>query len=144
MHQSINPPIPNQRYSTEFIIGQHSLFLAALGQGFFYVHQFSPHLPAGLAGPLLMAPWGIVFVLFYHERPLFSVSTIRRWWLGAAGTTMLLTVIAEAIWMLGFMPPPGEDHRIQADVLVQVLMNAGWLSFIPMIRDYKNNPEFWK
>jgi hypothetical protein len=144
MLNSVNPPIRNQRYSTEFLIGQHSLFLAALGQGFFYVHQFSPHLPAGLAGPLLMMPWGIVFILFYHERPLFAVATIRRWWVCAAGATALLTVMAEAIWLLGFMPPPGADHRIQADVLVQILLNAVWLSFVPMIRDYRNNPEFWK
>jgi hypothetical protein len=144
MQESINPPIRNSRHSTEFLIGQHSLFLAGLGQGFFYVHQFAPHLPAGIAGPLLLLPWGIVFILFYHERPVFPVATIRRWWLRAAGLTAILTVVAELIWILGFMPPPGADHRIQADILVQVLLNLGWLSFVPMIRDHRNNPELWK
>jgi hypothetical protein len=144
MQESSNPPIRNQRYSTEFLIGQHSLFLAALGQGFFYVHQLNPHLPAGVAGPVLMIPWGVVFILFYHERPIFPVALIRRWWLRAACATAFFTLVPEAIWILGFMPPPQGDHRVAADVLVQLLMNAGWLSFVPMVRDYKNNPEIWK
>jgi hypothetical protein len=144
MPPSINPPIRNSRYSTEFLIGQHSLFLAALGQGFFYVHQFKPWLPVGVAVPLLMIPWGLVFILFYHERPIFPVATIRRWWLRAVCATAVLTVVAEAIWLLGFMPPPGADHRIASDVLVQILMNLGWLSIVPMIRDHRNNPELWK
>jgi len=139
----INPPVRNQRYSTEFLIGQHSLFLAALGQSFFYLHQFKPHLPVGVAVPFFMISWGIVFILFYHEQPLFPAQVIRRWWFRAASISALFTVIAEAIWMLGLMPPPTADHRVAADVLVQVLMNLGWLSFVPMIRDNNNNPELW-
>ena len=143
MQELSNPPVRNQRYSTEFLIGQHSLFLAALGQSFFYIHQFSPYLPTGVAVPFFMISWGIVFILFYHPRPLLPPPVIRRWWLRAACVTAFFTVIAEAIWILGFMPPPTADHRVAADVLVQILMNLGWLSFIPMIRDHRNNPELW-
>jgi hypothetical protein len=138
-----NPPVRNQRYSTEFLIGQHSLFLAGLGQSFFYLHQFKPHLPVWVASPFLLIPWCVVFILFYHERPLFPPQTIRRWWFFTACWSMQFTVMAEAIWLLGYMPPPTADHRVAADVLVQVLMNLGWLSFVPMIRDYKNNPYLW-
>jgi hypothetical protein len=139
-----NPPVRNQRHSMEFLIGQHSLFMAGLGQSFFYVHQFKPYLPVWVANPLLQIPWAIIFVLFYHERPLFSPQSIRKWWFRAACWAMLFTVVAEAIWILGFMPPPTADHRVAADVLVQVLMNLGWLSFVPMLRDFKNNPYLWK
>ena len=144
MPASNNPPVRNQRHSTEFLIGQHSLFLAGLGQSFFYLHQFKPHLPVWSAVPFFLISWGVVFVLFFHERPLFPAPFIRRWWFGAACWSALFTVIAEAVWILGYMPPPAADHRLAADVLVQVLMNLGWLSFIPMIRDYNRNPHLWK
>ena len=127
----------------EFLIGQHSLFLAGMGQSFFYLHQFKPNLPVWIATPLLLVPWGIVFVLFYHERPPFTPQSIRKWWLRSAVGAALFTLVAEAIWILGLMAPPTPDHRVIADVLVQLLMNLGWLSFIPMIRDFKNNPNLW-
>ncbi len=139
-----NPPVRDQEHSMEFLIGQHSLFLAGLGQAFFYVHQFSPYLPVWVATPVLLVPWSIVFFLFYHERPLFSPQTIRCWWLRATCGVAALTLIAEAIWILGFMPPPTPAHKIAADILVQLLMNLGWLSFIPMVRDFKTNPYLWK
>ena len=138
-----NPPVRNQEHSTEFLIGQHSLFLAGLGQSFFYIHQFKPYLPVWVATPFLLVSWGIVFVLFYHDRPLFSPQSIRKWWMRAVCWSALFTLVAEAIWVLGYMPPPTPDHRIIADVFVQVLMNLGWLSFVPMVRDYKNHPELW-
>jgi hypothetical protein len=144
MQELSNPPVRNQRYSTEFLIGQHSLFLAALGQSFFYLHQFNPHLPVGVAVPFFMISWGIVFVLFYHERPLFAPQVIRRWWFHAAGASALFTLMAEAIWLLGLMPPPTADHKLAADVLVQLQMNLVWLSFVPMVRDYHHTPELWK
>ncbi len=129
----------------EFLIGQHSLFFAGLGQSFFYLHQFKTWLSDLVPFALLAIPWGIVFVLFYRDPApaIFPPSTIRRWWLGSACVCASLTVIAEAIWALGLMPPPTPEHRIAADILVQCLMNACWLSFIPMIRDYRNNPELW-
>ena len=144
MQELSNPPVRNKRYSMEFLIGQHSLFLAGLGQSFFYLHLLKPHLAPWVAGPFFLAPWAIVFVLFYHHRPLFSPYAIRRWWLFAAGWSALFTVIAEAIWILGYMPPPTAEHRVAADVVLQVFMNLCWLSFIPMIRDYKSNPQLWK
>jgi hypothetical protein len=143
MPELSNPPVRNQRHSTEFLIGQHSLFLAGLGQSFFYLHQFKPNLPVWIATPILQIPWGLVFVLFYHERSLFSAHSIRRCWRFAAAASALFTIVAELIWILGYMPPPTADHRVQADVLVQIMMNLGWLSFIPMIRDYRTNPELW-
>ena len=144
MPELSNPPVRNKRYSTEFIIGQHSLFLAGLGQAFFYLHQFRPYLQVGVVTPLLLIPWGVIFVLFYHERPVFPTHTIRQWWLYAACSSAMFTVMAELIWILGLMPPPGPDHRVIADVLVQCLMNLVWLSFVPMRRDYLFNPELWK
>jgi hypothetical protein len=139
-----NPPVRNQQYSMEFLIGQHSLFLAGLGQSFFYLHQFKPHLPVWIATPLLLIPWGVVFVLFYHERPRFSPQTIRKWWRRVAVGSALFTVMAEVIWILGLMPPPTADHRVIADLLVQFMMNLVWLSFVPMLRDFRNNPYLWK
>jgi len=143
MPELSNPPVRDKRHSMEFLIGQHSLFLAGFGQSFFYLHQFKPYLPVWVASPFFLIPWGVIFILFYHRRPLFSTRSIRRWWLFAACGSALFTVIAEAVWILGYMPPPTADHRVAADVFVQVLMNLGWLSFIPMVRDYNNNPDLW-
>src|SRR5271163_1912986 len=98
MPESNNPPVRNQRHSTEFLIGQHSLFLAGVGQSFFYLHQFKPHLSVWVASPFLQIPWAIVFILFFHERPLVPPRIIRRWWLGAAGGAALFTVMAEVVW----------------------------------------------
>jgi hypothetical protein len=143
MPELSNPPVRNQRHSLEFLVGQHSLFLAGLGQSFFYLHQFKPQLSVWVAGPFLLTPWAIIFILFFHDRPLFSLKSIRRWWLFAACGSALFTVIAEAVWILGYMPPPTADHRLASDVLVQVLMNLGWLSFIPMVRDRNSYPNLW-
>ena len=109
------PPSAIQRYSTEFLIGQHSLFLAALlGKDFSMCTNLHP-VAAGRVGMAFVDnfTWGIVFILFYHERPAFSraghsplvVARVLRD--GAE-----LTLIAEAIWILGFMPPPARSsHR---------------------------------
>jgi hypothetical protein len=144
MPELSNPPVRNQRHSTEFLIGQHSLFIAGLGQSFFYLHQFKPHLPVWVASPFLLIPWAVVFILFFHERPLFPTRLIRRWWFFAACWSAMFTVMAETLWILGCMPPPTADHSIEADIFVQVLMNFGWLSFVPMVRDYIRNPHLWK
>jgi hypothetical protein len=144
MQELSNPPVRNMRHSTEFLIGQHSLFFAGLGQAFFYLHQFKPHLPVWFAGPFCLIPWALVFVLFFHERPLFSLRSIRWCWLYAVYWCALLTIMAEVVWILGYMPPPTAEHRVAADVVLQVFMNLCWLSFIPMIRDYKSNPQLWK
>jgi hypothetical protein len=143
MQELSNPPVRNQRHSMEFLIGQHSLFLAGLGQAFFYMHVLKPYLAAWVAGPVLLTPWSIVFVLFYHERALFPPQSIRGWWLRSVAATAILTVLAEAIWLLGFMPAPTPQHHVASDVFVQVLMNLGWLSLVPMIRDRRDNPELW-
>ena len=144
MQESTEHPINDHQHPTEFLVGQHSLFLAGLGQSFFYLHQFKPWLPAWVAGPIFLAPWGLVFVLCYHSQTLFGPETIRAWWLRAVCATAVFTIAAESIWVLGLMPPPTTDHKIASDVLVQVFMNLGWLSIIPLLRDYRNNPEYWK
>ena len=126
-----------------FLIGQHSLFLAGLGQAFFYLHLCEPHLPVWIAGPFFLIPWSIVFVLFYHEPPLFHPASIRRWWLRATAGSALFTLIAEAIWILGYMPAPKADHSVVSDVFIQILMNLGWLSFIPLLRDHRDNSSLW-
>jgi hypothetical protein len=144
MPELSNPPVRNKHYSTEFLIGQHSLFLAGMGQAFFYLHEFKPHLQVWVAAPFLLIPWSIVFVLFYHERPIFPTRVIRQWWFFAACFSAMFTVIAEVLWILGYIPPPTPEHRVAADVVVQFLMNLGWLSFIPMRRDYLLNPGLWK
>ena len=140
-----NPPVRNGRHSMEFLIGQHSLFLAGLGQAFFYLHQFKPWMSDLVPFALLSIPWGIVFVLFYRDPApvFFTPQRIRRWWRDSACVCAGFSVIAGLIGVLGLMPPPTAEHRIAADVLVLVLLNLVWLSFIPMIRDYRNHPELW-
>jgi hypothetical protein len=143
MPASSNPPARNRGHSMEFLIGQHSLFLAGLGQAFFYLHLVGPHLPVWVAGPFFLVPWSIVFILFYHDRPLFSPTSIRRWWLRCTIGSAIFTIFAEAVWVLGYMPPPKIDHSVLSDVFIQILMNLGWLSFIPQLRDHRENSQFW-
>jgi hypothetical protein len=51
------------------------------------------------------------------------------------------------VWFLGYLPPitakPPATPAVSV-LIVQVLMNAGWLSFIPLVRDYHSNPHLWK
>ena len=127
----------------EFVVGKHSLFVAAIGQSFFYLHLFKPHLPVWIAGPFFMIPWGIVFVLFYRERSLISPRTLRGCWLLAGGMCALFTVLAELIWLFGLVPPWAVAHPIVSIVLLQVLMNSVWFCLIPMLLDFIRNPQFW-
>ena len=144
MQESNNPSPQSKLATVEFIVGQHSLFFCAFGQAFFYLHQFKPYLPVWIAGPFFMLPWAMVFIIFFHDRPLFSPQFSRRCWLYAACGSALFTVIAEMVWISGNMPPPNIDHRVASDVFVQILMNLGWLSFLPMLHDYHRNPNLWK
>ncbi len=143
LNKNSNSSLRRRHHSVEFLVGQHSLFLAGLGQSFFYLHQFKPLLPVWIASPFLLIPWAIVFIFFYHERSFFPPQIIRRYWLFAVGMSAFFTVVAEMVWILGYMPPSSADHRLAADVFVQVLMNLGWLSFIPLLRDYHHNPDLW-
>ena len=130
----------------EFIIRASTAFsLAGLGQAFFYLHLFRPYLPIWVASIFLFLPWSVVFVIFYHGRPLFTPRIIRRWWLAAGCACAVFTVTAEIVWALGYLPPSlSPENKFVADVFVQMLMNLVWLSFIPMFRDYKNNLELWQ
>lgn len=127
----------------EFLVGKHSLFVAAMGQSFFYLHLFKPHLPVWVAGPFFMIPWGIMFVLFYHEKPLISPRMLRGCWLFSVGSCAFFTVLAELIWLFGLVPPWAAANPIVSIVLLQVLMNSVWLGLIPMVHDFICNPHFW-
>jgi hypothetical protein len=129
--------------ANEFLVGQHSLFFAGLGQAFFYLHLLSPYLAVWVAGPLLLAPWGVVFVLFYEERTFVSPRFLRRTWLACVAWVAALTVLAEVLWALGCLPKTETIHWLASIVLVQLLMNLGWLSIVPLIRDYRHNPKLW-
>jgi hypothetical protein len=147
MPESSNTSARRKLPVTEFIVGQHSLFFGAGGQACFYIHLFKPHLPVWAAVPFFMIPWAVVFVIFFSDRPLFSPREIRRYWLNAVCWYALFTVLAEGIWLLGYMPPVKPvtpSTPLIATATIQVLMNLGWLSFIPMIRDYIRNPSLWK
>ena len=76
MPASSEPSALRKLPALEFLVGKHSMFVAAMGQAFFYLHLFKPHLPVWVAGPFFMIPWGIMFVLFYHEKPLISPRTL--------------------------------------------------------------------
>jgi hypothetical protein len=130
----------------EFAVGQHSLFVAALGQSMFYVHLFKPYLPVWAAVPFLLLPWITVFMIFFTNRPLFPPLQTRYYWLYAAFACNALTVIAEIIWLLGYMPalmPKPPVTPAEATVLIQVAMNLGWLSLVPLLHDYFRNRPLW-
>jgi hypothetical protein len=144
MQESNNTPVRQKLSAFEFIACQHSLFFAAGGQSFFFIHLLKPYLPVWAAVPFFMIPWAVIFVIFYADNPLFPPRDKRRYWLNAACWYAMLTVLAEIIWLLGYMPPLKAVHPERAMAVIQVLMNLGWLSFLPIIHDYVRNPRFWK
>ncbi len=130
-------------YAVEFILGQHSLFVGALGQAFFYLRLCKPFLAVWVAGPFFMIPWAVVFVLFYSDRMPFPPAFVRRWWLISLSWFALLTIAAELLWRLGYLPPTASDHALASVIFVQLLMNLGWLSWIPLIHNYLRNSKLW-
>ena len=146
MPESNDHPVHGNLSSAEFFIGQHSLFLGAAGQSFFYVHLFKPYFPVWIAMPFFLIPWITVFLIFYHHQPLFPPRQARHYWLYATYWYAALTVIAEIIWLLGYLPAPTPIPPVTpfASVMTfQVLMNIGWLSLVPLVHDYLRNPRLW-
>jgi hypothetical protein len=144
MPASNNSPVRQKLSALEFIVCQHSLFFAAGGQSFFYVHLLKPYLPVWAATPFFMVPWAVIFIIFYPSHSLFSPRETRRYWLNAASWYALFTILAEIIWFAGYMPPLKAVHPPLAMAVIQVLMNLGWLSFLPIIHDCRRNPRLWK
>ena len=144
MPASSDHPSPRSASTAvEFLVGQHSLFFAGIGQAFFYLRLFGSSLPVWIAGPLFLMPWGIVFILFYEENPLFSSRILRWTWMACVVWTAALTVLAEALWALGFLPPTEKIRWVASVIFVQVLMNFCWLSIAPLVHDYRRNWRFW-
>jgi len=146
MPASNEHPVHGSLSPAEFFIGQHSLFLGAGGQAFFYVHLFKPHFPVWIAMPFFLIPWITVFLIFFNHRSLFPSRQARHYWLYATYWYATLTVIAEIIWLLGYLPAPTPIPPVTpfASVMTfQVLMNIGWLSLVPLVHDYLRNPRLW-
>jgi len=147
MQESSKTPATGKLFAIEFLVGQHSLFFGALGQAFFYVHQFKPYFPVWVAGPFFLIPWAAVFLLFFANRLLFPPRQTRRYWLYAVLWYTFLTVMAEIIWLGGYMPalmPKPPVTPLVSLLIIQIPMNLGWLSFIPIIHDYIRNPHLWQ
>jgi hypothetical protein len=115
------------------MIGNISLLLGCYGQSFLFSALFEKEPSPWLLTSFFVLPWVVIFTVNFTKVPMFTYKTHLRicfsallWWAG-------LTLLAEALWIAGLMH--GLD-RTQV-VVGQIMMNLGWLSFIPVWRLYK-------
>jgi hypothetical protein len=106
-----------------------ALFLGMMGQAGLSGAVLKPHLPVWIGAFLIIPPWLIVFVLAFFWRPILPPRPFRRCLVLAMCWIAVVTIIAEAWFLLGYMPP---DSPKFAGTIGRVLMHIGWLGFIPL------------
>ncbi len=125
------------------MIGWISLFFGGMGQSFL----FGSLIPGG-DSPLLVLPFLLPFlIIFFINFLAVSPFTYKVHWRITVVTLLVWaagTIVAEILWLAGLF------SRLDSTqiAVAQVLMNLGWLSFVPLWLTYKRgdpgvgpNPE---
>ena len=118
-------------------LGWGSLFFGILGQGVVYSPLLGKGFPLVMATLLLLVPWFIVFFLNFTNRPPLSPQATFHWWLFASCWYAAFTITAEVLYFCGYLPVKTRYHTSEdyyIPLAFHVLMHAGWLSFIPLMR----------
>ncbi len=95
---------------------------------------FKPHLPLIIATLIILLPWLLVFTITFTNQPLLPPSQFRVCIVFAACWFTVLTLVAETLYHLGYMPPDSPQY---ARDLSRGLMHLGWLSLLYFI------PAYW-
>jgi hypothetical protein len=115
------------------IVGYFSLLIGVLGQAAFMSPVTKPHLPAIIAVMIFLLPWLIVFTITYTKQSFLPPRPYRFCLLFAMCWFAAVTIFAEILYHLGYMPP---DSPSYAGTLSRVLMHIGWLSLLFIIPRY--------
>jgi hypothetical protein len=107
-----------------------ALILGCLGQTAFMSPVVKPYLPAWMVVPIFILPYLLVFLITYFKRSFLSPRQFRFCLIFAMGWFAAVTIVAEILCQLGYMPP---DSPAYGRTMARVLMHVGWLSFIPLI-----------
>ena len=116
------------------IAGYCSLFIGTLGQAAFLSPVIKPHLPLIIVALIFLLPWLVVFTVTFFNQPLLPPSQFRFCIVFAACWFTVLTLVAETLHHLGYMPPDSPQY---ARALSRGLMHLGWLSLLYFI------PAYW-
>jgi hypothetical protein len=109
------------------IVGYFSLFLGVLGQAGFLSPVTKPYLPVIVAVMISLLPWLIVFTITFTKQSFLPPRPFRLCLLGAMCWFAAVTIFAEILYHLGYMPT---DSPAYAGTLGRVLMHIGWLCLL--------------
>jgi hypothetical protein len=112
------------------IVGYFSLFIGVLGQALFLEPVTKPHLPGIIAVLISLFPGLIVLTITFAKQRFLPPRPFRFCLLFAICWFATLTIIAEILYYLGFMP--SDSREIQS----RVLMHIGWLSLFFIVPLY--------
>ena len=111
------------------MVGYCSLLLGTMGQAACTGAALKPHLPV----LVVYLPFLTVFTITFFKRSLLPPRAFRFCVLFAMCWFALVTLVAEILFHLGYMPPESPTF---GRTFSRILMHIGWLSFIPLIRLY--------
>jgi len=108
------------------------LFLGCIGQSALYGSAFDPigqKWMVWLISLFIFLPCILVYFLTFTNapplppRPYRIVTIFSMFWFAT------LSIAAEILLLLGYMPPNSQEHAI---TISRIIMHIGWISFIPM------------
>ncbi len=115
------------------LVGFMAFVLGTLGQAGLAGEALRPHLPGRIAvfGVFLVAPPCLaVFMIVVFRVPMLAPRPFRQCLTVAMCWMAAMTIILEAMFLLGYMPP---DSPKFAGTILRTVMHIGWLGFIPLI-----------
>jgi hypothetical protein len=115
------------------IVGRTSLMFGVMGQTAFISPVIKRFLPLPFAVLILSLPILILFSITYLKQSILSPRQFRFCLLFALSWFAVLTVLAEVLCQLGYMPPDGPEY---GRTFARVLMHLGWLSTLDIIPLY--------
>jgi hypothetical protein len=110
-------------------IASLGLFIGAIGQGAFYGCVF-PHRSARIVVGISLLPWLMVFVISFCRVAPFGPRPFRYCLVIAMCWYTVVTLLAEALFLLT-RPAANEHFSI---IVARVLMYLGFLSFVVFLR----------
>jgi hypothetical protein len=112
------------------LVGYFSLFVGVLGQMLFLEPVTKPHLPGIIAVLISLFPGLVVFTVTFTKQRFLPPRPFRFCLVFAMCWFATLTIVAEILHHLGYMP---SNNR---DIQSRIFMHMGWLSLLFIVPLY--------